>query len=91
MKTPWSTLPICHGPAITPQRSIVARTPKPSAYSVSSSSAASFVAPYSVRAPSSGKSSAIPCSDAPATGCTASSAKRVASSRSASRDSGATG
>ena len=27
MKTPWSTLPICHGPAITPQRSITAGTP----------------------------------------------------------------
>ena len=91
MKTPWSTLPICHGPAITPQRSIVARTPKLSAYSVSSSSAASFVAPYSVRAPSSGKSSAMPCAEAPATACSGSSAKRVSCSLSRSADCGATG
>lgn len=29
----WSTLPICHGPAITPQRSITALSPKVSRYS----------------------------------------------------------
>ena len=33
VKTPWSTLPICHGPAITPQRLTTVRTPNVSAYS----------------------------------------------------------
>ena len=34
VKTPWSTLPICQGPAITPQRSTTARRPNALAYSV---------------------------------------------------------
>ena len=45
VNTPWSTLPICQGPAITPQRSITAGTPRPARYSSISSSAASLVAP----------------------------------------------
>ena len=45
VKTPWSTLPICQGPAITPQRLTTARIPKASAYSATRSSTASLVVP----------------------------------------------
>ncbi len=81
VKTPWSTLPICHGPAITPQRSIVAR--RLEGVGVLGEQQLGGELRRAVEGARAGEREVLgdPVLAAPASGCSASSSKRVSASR----------
>ena len=81
MNTPWSTLPICHGPAITPQRSITVRQPVGRGVlghqQLGRELRRAVERARALEREVLGDAGA----DAPGTGCSASSSKRVSASR----------
>ena len=77
VNTPWSTFPICQGPAITPQRSIDRCEAEDRPVLLDQELGGQLGRPVEGPRPGQGNSSAMPAADAPGRGWLATSSNRV--------------